>query len=309
MAKEIDKKDIVGDISDSSDISEIIAEDAAAEDEMVKTKKPGVAEKVASNKKLKAGKAFVVEERKSLIIIAIMIAVTVVIGFVANVFMDSAKANKKQLDSAYNNLLNEMDTFTKTNPYFTGVDNSMLSSGNKDVNWVPVHGKIDPGKVSADKQIFWDWMSPLFDSIGAQHKGSEYANSTGGQGWIDGQTGRPSEDMFYERVALFANKYNISSDNAFLTSFVSYNSYMATNWKLYNKYTLCIATTENGDYHYLAMMPMATSASAKNYTMIGFTFTVQHPANGGNATITDFNLWAPSTVDKDMLMIPVSEGQ
>lgn len=306
MAKEIysdkaDTQDTTGEASESLD--DMIAEaDSEDLEELEVPKKPGIGVKILNNRKIKGTAAFVKEEKKQLLATAIIccasaivIAIACAISIAPTSFF---KSQENEANKAYNALLNDIDVFKHTDPYFTKVDNSSVQNQNKDVNWIPVHGKLDEGRVMADKQIFWDWISPLFDSDGVQHPDDR--NSTGGRGWLDGKLAGtpPSEALYNKRIDDFIKAQGIDPNHLFITTFLEYSNYMDTNIDRYKGWTYVIGSTDAGDYHYMALVPMATSRRADSYTMIGFTFTAKHEIAGDgsvNISIKDFNVWPPDT--------------
>lgn len=253
------------------------------------------------NKKLAKILSFAKAEKKSLIqIAALAIGIFAAAGLANMIVYDDSgsifQASYNQANAEYNRLVNEIDIFKKTNPYYTGVDTSETQNQQKEVNWIGV--KYDAGRAKADTQYFWEWISPAFSYDSA----AEYNKN----------------------IAEFTSSKGLAADNLFVTTFLRHYDYTSvenadangdgkatpseieaanraykcfTSKDVYAEWTRLVGTTADGDYHYMAMVPMATGASSKYYTMVLFTFTAKHTVNPttGSDTISvaDFNVWPP----------------
>lgn len=264
-----------------------------------KKDKPGV----LKNKKVVKIVDVLVAEKKSLIIIGVLIILIFVVTGLANMIVynenDSLfRGSLKQLNNEYNKLMNDIDTFQKTNPYYTGVDISEVENAQKDVNWIGV--KYDAGRVKSDTQFFWDWVSPAFDYQSAEEYNANIKEFTSTKGL-------PKDNLF---VTTFLQPYDYKSVEAADTNndgqvsaneieMANRNYKGYTNKNVYADWARLIGTTQSGDYHYMVMVPWATSSDSKYYTMILFTFTAKHSFNEANNTdtisITDFNVWPPNS--------------
>lgn len=263
-----------------------------------------IAEMAGKSKRIKRLKAFAMEERTQLLqtggLLLALIIMLIIASSVSFSKTGVLKGQLAQLNSDYNSLNNDIDVFKKTNPYYTKVESSAINIQN--VNWLPVHAKADMAKVTMDKQIFWDWIAQAFDSNGLQHP--DLRNSTGGRGWIDARYDEPTEEMYEEVMQRMAKSQNMSMDIPFFTTFMSYSDYVGTQADYYRQLTYLIGSTDSGDYHYLALVPMTTYKKNPRYTMIAFTFTIRHDTAADNsdvASITDFNVWPPDYNNPTMI--------
>lgn len=293
----IDKKNTDG----STEQDDIKLEDAIAQSEPADSEPEAKPANKNLNKKIAKIMDIAKAEKKSLIqIAALIIGVIAVAGLARAVVYDADsslfRGSLKQANAEYNKLINDIDIFKKTNPFYTGVNTPEAEEQQKDINWIGV--KYDAGRVKADTQYFWDWISPAFDYNSA----TEYNSA----------------------IAEFTSTKGLKPDNLFVTTFLQYYDYTSVehadadgdgkatpneiqmcdrNYKCYTSKSVyadwvrLIGTTESGDYHYMSMVPMAASDSSKYYTMVLFTFTAKHTVNpvtnSDTISITDFNVWPP----------------
>ena len=211
------------------------------------------------------------------------------------------KAEDDAVTQKYINLQNDVTIFKQNNPYFTNIQGSMGDNKDAVVEWIG--DKIDHERVSLEKKFFWKWIEPAVN----------YSNA---------------EEYTQNRLD-FIEKKNIG-DSLFIKSFLTKydaNAYMSTgdidkDGKLsseeilnlsrqydcytdYDKYyAYPIGMTEDGDYHYMAIVPYAGYRSAfieNKHKVIAFTYTVKHiideKTNTETLTVEDFNYWPYSSID------------
>lgn len=298
MRKNNERKDVEINDTESEALEDAIVE---IDDDTPKKNK-----NKSSNKTVASLVDVVKTEKKSLIQIAALLLGLIVVAFMANeiVFKENAKAKeysmlkegRAQLNAEYVKLMNDIDIFQKTNPYYTGVDPTIGNNNNKDVNWVGT--KVDAGRIASDKAYFWNWISPAFDYDSATEYNTNIADFTMSKG-LD------PNNLF---VTTFCKHYDYTSDMAYDSNKdgklsademkVANDSYKCyTSQQRYNEWTRLIGKTASGDYHYLALVPMSTSSTGKYYTMVAFTFTAKHVVNAAtnneSITVADFNVWPP----------------
>ena len=269
-------------------------------------------DKVKQNKKAMNFIDFVKINKKSLIQTGCLLLGVVILSAAANEIVFKTKDTKgnsasyfnSQYDALvkeYNDTKNEMDIFEKTDPYYTKVDVSTSDNKNKNVNWIG--DKIDEGRWKTDDAYFWTWIEPAFSFKSAV----EYNNNV--REFITTK-GVPEDHLF---VTTFLQYYDYQSDLRFDVNndgklsgdeaTQANNKYKSSTQKS-RYYTLPIGITENGDYHYLAMVPQYVGLRDIDYRAIAFTFTIKHNinpvTNSDTMEVTDFNVWP--TANKHMFM-------
>ena len=302
------KNDVETDASDDS-FDDIIAE----KDLESKTVKPNIIDKMKSNDKITDTITFCKDNRKSLIITACLILLLIIVYNIANaiVFADGntrsdLKGQRYNLIAEYNKIKNDMDVFEKTNPYYTKVDNSELENQNKNVNWIG--DKTDEGRWRTDDAYFWTWIEPAFNYDSA----TEYNENA--REFITTKD-LPEDHLF---VVAFLPYYDYTNDlkydvnnNGLLDGneigLANQQHKSQTNKSLYK--TWPIGKTEDGDYHYLAIVPKYVGSaygeakywinSFNNFSYVMFTFTVEHNiniiTNSDTMKVSDFNVWPLQT--------------
>lgn len=233
-------------------------------------------------KKAGGAKDFFTEYKRQLIFTAITAIVCGLIFFVAKTASGVFTDMRDQSAKAVTDVINKTENLKASDRYFTK-DEEKLNYNQTKIEWVG--NKIDTGRWMSDEGIFWDFIAPAFNFKTATDYNKmreDYIEKVGNCLFtvqflsyydIEGQCRRDENgnvnQVDFERIN---NAYSCTSDKSRLRTFP-------------------MSVDNNGDYTYLALVPMKN-----NY--VAFTYKIVHePGQGGKERITlaDFDCWPPNS--------------
>lgn len=243
-----------------------------------------------ASKKIDGAAGFLKEYKKQIITTAITLVVCLVVTQLANFGAGIFRDMKSQADQAVINVMNETDNLKKSDRYFTQ-DVEKKDYSKLTVEWIPANGRdpktavVDTGRWMSDENIFWEFISPAFsfDSATEYNKMREdYIQKVG-------------NCLF---TVQFLSYYDIESkcrkDENGQVNQVDFERFdkaytCSTDKSKYRTYPTGIDA--NGDYTYLALVPMQGS-------YVAFTYKIAHSVGQGGAeriTLSDFDCWPPNS--------------
>lgn len=224
---------------------------------------------------------FLSEYKKQLITTAITAVVCLIVVGIANVgkaiFFDA----EAQAEASVTKVKNEMANLQASDSYFTqdamGKDYTSLK-----VEWLGV--QVDTGRWMSDENVFWEFISPAFNFNSA----TEYNKMR------EDYIAQVGNCLF---TVQFLAYYDIESKcrrdengNVNQVDFERYDSgYKCSSDKSQYR-TYPVAIDSNGDYTYIAMVPMQS-----NY--VAFTYKIVHSVGQGGKeriTLSQFDCWPPN---------------
>lgn len=224
---------------------------------------------------------------KRIITTVITLVLCIIACVIATTVSGSFKAQAAASYDAAKKIESDIDNLEASDRYFTG-DAERVNYGEKQIKWVTpgMHedvSSIDPSRWMTDENIFWDFISPAFNFNSATEYNQmreSYIEKLGNclftvqfLGYYDIESKcRRNENGTVNQVDFerFNNAYTCTSDK-----------------KAY--YTYPVGMDQDGNYSYIAMVPMKNS-----YVL--FTYRIVHaPGQGGNERITlaGFDCWPP----------------
>lgn len=226
---------------------------------------------------------------KRVITTVVTLAVCAVICVVTNVLSGSFEEQAQASYNAAAKVESDIHNLQASDRYFTQ-DAERVDYREQQIKWVTpgTHEdltSIDTGRWMADENIFWDFISPAFNFNSA----TEYNQMR--ESYIE----KLGNCLF---TVQFLGYYDIESrcrlnENGTVNQ-VDFervnNAYTCTSDKK-SYYTYPVAKDSDGNYSYVAMVPMKSV-----YVM--FTYRIIHaPGQGGNERITlaDFDCWPPDS--------------
>lgn len=226
---------------------------------------------------------------KRIVTTVITFAVCGVICFGSNILAGTFRSEAQAAFNAAAKIESDIQNLQASDRYFTQ-DAERVDYREQQIKWVTpgMHEdltSIDTGRWMADENIFWDFISPAFNFNSA----TEYNQMR--ESYIE----KLGNCLF---TVQFLGYYDIESkcrlnENGTVNQvdFERYNkAYTCTSDKK-SYYTYPVAEDDEGNYTYVAMVPMKSV-----YVM--FTYNIIHsPGQGGNERITlaDFDCWPPDS--------------
>lgn len=234
------------------------------------------------------------ESKRQIIVTAITaVACLLCIGignFAEGIFVDSGKSTVDEM----NRIQNEMDQFQKTDPAFTGITD-IQTSENVRVEWEG--RKLDTGRWSTDKSLFWEWISPAFNYNSAteynQTRESFISEKGLGKCLFTTQFMAP-----YDIEEQARKKYGLDADgkpSAVNIEKVDTAYKCTASPDASGYYIWPIAEENDGSYRYVARIRYGfPGAGATELNTCVFMFTARHTTGENGAdrvTIYDFECW------------------
>lgn len=238
--------------------------------------------------------AFLGEWKKQLITTAIVAVscflVMGIAGFAGNIF----HAMHTESDAALASLDNEIDTFRKSDRYFTGQDELLTDESNVEVRYVGT--RIDAGRWRTDEQCFWDFISPAFnyDSATEYNQMRAAYETKLGKCLFTTQFLTPYD---IDQAAMNARTEDQKKAGGEITEIERDKADHAFTCMSDKGHmvTYPIGRDSNGNYGYVSFVGFGRSSRSKeNPTMIAFTYTVVHTKTSEteeSMSITNFACW------------------
>lgn len=244
----------------------------------------------AGGKKTGGAAAFLSENKKHLITTAIVLVVAFLVTnlakFGAGIFRDM----QYQTEQAVIGVTNEMDNLRKSDRYFTQ-DVERQDFSKIQVEWLPANGRdpkkavVDTGRWMADENIFWEFIYPAFSFDSA----TEYNQMR--EDYIEkvGNCLFTVQFMSYYDIESKCRKNENGTVNQVDFERVNGAYKCTTDKSKYRTYPTSIDV--NGDYTYVALVPMQG-------TYVAFTYKIVHSVGQGGSeriTLSDFDCWPPNS--------------
>lgn len=234
------------------------------------------------------------EAKRQIIVTVITFAACFACVGIGNFASGLVTMSAKDTVDEMNRIQNEMDQFQKTDPAFTGVTD-IKTADNIKIEWTGV--KLDTGRWSTDKAMFWEWIKPAFNynSATEYNQTRETFISTKGLG----------KCLF---TTQFMAPYDIeeAARKKYASALGPDGKPTAVNMDAVDNAYKCVASENDyyawpigeendGSYRYAArVMYGSPSSSSTRQLTVMFMFTVQHTAGADgvdNMTIKDFECW------------------
>ena len=226
--------------------------------------------------------AFLSEYKKQLITTGIVGVICLVIVGIANVGVDMFAAVEAESEASITRVKNEMANLQASDSYFTqdamGKDYQSLK-----VEWQGV--QVDTARWMTDENIFWDFISPAFSFNSA----TEYNKMR------EDYIAQVGNCLF---TVQFLAYYDIESKcrrdengNVNQVDFERYDAAYTCSTDKSQYMTYPVAVDNNGDYTYIAMVPMKS-------TYVAFTYKIVHSVGQGGSeriTLSEFDCWPPNS--------------
>lgn len=231
--------------------------------------------------------------KKQIITTAITVVLCIVVAAIANTARGVFAGMETESYNAAAKLQSDIDNFQKSDPAFAEDVQVRGETDKAKVKWVTPGEhedltSVDAGRWMSDEAIFWDFISPAFSFNSATEYNQmreEYIQKLGNCLFT-------VQFMGYYDIESKCRKNENGTVNQ--ADFERYDAAYTCTTDKSKYYTYPVAKDNNGNYTYVAMVPMKSV-----YVM--FTYTIEHsPGQGGNEriTLTNFDCWPPNSQAK-----------